>query len=104
MGKPSLCGGCELGAAGAQEREDRGLQDLGASKHKKSFRTGKPFLSRRLGVGLRAAASISAVKLEFSLSNRVTPLLLFSSLSFSFLGSALFAQVRKGEGMGEVNH
>lgn len=106
-GRPSLCRGCELGAAGARGREDTGLQDLGASKHKeKSFRIGKPVCERlscpaASGWCLRAAASIPVVKLEFSLSNRVITLRPFLLPPLSVPRLCLVCSSQEGGGYGE---
>lgn len=106
-GRPSLCRGCERGASGAQGREDTGLQDLRPSKHKeKSFRIGKPVCERLscpagLGWCLRAAVSISVVKLEFSLSSRVIPLRPFLLPPLSVPRLCLVCSSQEGGGCGE---
>lgn len=82
------------------------MQGLGRRKHKKSFRIGKAACERlscpaASGRCLRAVASISVVKLEFSLSNRVIPLRPFLLPPLSVPRLCLVCSSREGGGYGE---
>lgn len=82
------------------------MQGLGRRKHKKSFRIGKAACERlscpaASGRCLRAAASISVVKLEFSLSNRVIPLRPFLLPPLSVPRLCLVCSSQEGGGYGE---
>lgn len=116
-GRPSLCCGCELGGSdwGVRKGEPWVCRTRGrASTRRGPLAPVNRCVSACPAPGLLACSfsrpaggvvpSVSVVKLQCSLSNPVIPLQPFLLPRFLFLSSALFAQVRKGEGMGEVNH